>query len=183
VHRSILVVVVAVGACSGAPRHAAEPWQRAGTLYVYPEVIERYAPDDRGGYVVHPTPGADGAAREALIEALDPADPDDIVEDGVVMRLGAAERDQVAARADVGSVEILQPARRRGMLWDKTAPVAEVRIDLFAGADDAERDAVAAWLESRGGIVQWRGPAALRARAPQDAIEDVARLGPVRWVE
>jgi hypothetical protein len=42
---------------------------------------------------------------------------------------------------------------------------------------------VAGWLEQRGAVVVWRGPAALRARVPQDAIVDVARLGPVRWVE
>jgi hypothetical protein len=181
-----LLLLVALAGCSGTTRRV-DPWEivrfEAGSLYVYPEVIERYAPQDRGGYVVHPKPGADAEARAALIEALAPADPDDIVDDGVVMRLGEAERAEVAARGDVGAVEILQPERRRGMLWDHEAAVAEVRIDLFTGADDAERDAVAAWLEKRGAIVQWRGPAALRARVPQDAIPEVARLGPVRWVE
>jgi hypothetical protein len=181
-----LLLVLALAACSGTPKRA-DPWEvvraEGATLYVYPEVIERYAPDDRGGYVIHPPAGAGAEAREALIEALAPADPDDIVDDGVVMRLGAAERDAMAARPDVGAVVILQPDLRRGMLWDRDAATAEVRIDLFADADDAEREAVASWLEKRGAIIEWRGPAALRARVPQDAIRDVARLGPVRWVE
>jgi hypothetical protein len=170
-----IVLLAAIAACSGAPRPT--PWQVVAgdpVLYLYPEVIERYAPEDRGGYVVHPPQGADAAARAALIASLDPADPDDIVGDGIVVRLDAAARDRLGARA-----EILQPAARRGPRPDP----ADVRVDLFADAPDAERDAVARWLEARGATVRWRGPAALRARVPAAVIEEVARLGPVRWVE
>lgn len=189
-----LVVAVALGlapvvgtACGPQAPRPAGPWQEVdgggGRLYLYPDPIERYAPDDPGGYIVRPVAGASPEARAALIDALAPSDPDDILGDGVVMRLDAATRDAIAARPDVGAVELLQPRDRRGMLWDQEAAIAEVRIELFVGAPDAERDAVAAWLEARGGIVMWRGPAALRARVPQDAIVDAARLGPVRWVE
>lgn len=179
-----MVALVVVAACASKPARPAEPWQSvAPGLYLYPEVIERYAPDDRGGYLVRPPAGATAEQRDALIDALAPADRDDIIADGVVTRLDLAGRDQVAARADVGAVAILQPEDRRGQFWDRDAAVAEVRIDLFADASDAERDAVATWLESRNGMVMWRGPAALRARLPRDVIAEVARLGPVRWVE
>jgi hypothetical protein len=172
-----MCLIAVIAACSGAPRGAAEPWQVVAgepALYLYPEVIDRYAPDDAGGYVVYPAPGAGAADRAALIAALDPPDPDDIVGDGVVVRLDAAARGRLDAR-----VEILQPAARRAARIDP----GDVRIDLFAGASDAERDAVARWLEARGGEVTWRGPAALRARVPEAALPEVARLGPVRWVE
>ncbi|MCB9560672.1 MAG: hypothetical protein H6709_24670 [Kofleriaceae bacterium] len=184
-----LALALASGCGGATPPRPTEPWQRVlppgatHALYLYPEVIERYAPDDAGGYLVHAPAGADGAARAALIASLAPPDPDDVVRDGVVVRLDAAGRDALAGRADVGAVEVLQPADRLGFLWDQDAAVAEVRVDLFVGASDDERDAVAAWLEGRGAVVVWRGPAALRARVPQDAIRDLARLGPVRWVE
>jgi hypothetical protein len=170
-----IVLLAAVAACSGAPRPAA--WQVVAgepALYLYPERIEAYAPGDPGGYIVSPPAGATAADRAALIAALDPADPDDIVGDGVVVRLDAAAKDRLGAR-----VEILQPAARRAARHDP----ADVRIDLFAGTGDAERDAVARWLEARGATVSWRGPAALRAKVPEAVIEEVARLGPVRWVE
>ncbi len=188
--RGLVVLIALAVACacgSKPPPRPADPWElldaSGARLYYYPEVIERYAPDDAGGYIVRPRAGASAAERAALIEALAPADADDIIDDGVVMRLDAGARDAVAARAEVGGVELLQPARRRGFLWERDVASAEVRIDLFVGAPDAERDAVAAWLAKRGGVVIWRGAAALRARVPQDAIVDVARLGPVRWVE
>jgi hypothetical protein len=184
---ALLLVACGVACGSRPPPRPADPWEivdaGGARLYYYPETIERYAPDDAGGYVVRPPPGASAEQRAALIEALAPADPDDIVGDGVVMRLDAAARDAVASRTEVGAVDVLQPADRRGFLWDKDAAIAEVRIELFEGAPDAERDAVGKWLETRGAMVTWRGKAALRARVPQDAIVDVARLGPVRWVE
>ena len=173
-----ILVIAAVAACSGAPPRAT-PWQIAAPgLYLYPEVIEAYAPDDPGGYVVRPPAGATAAERAAMIATLDPVDPDDVVGDGVVMRLDAAARDRIAAQAGVGAVEILQPSARLG-----PAGGDEVRVDLFAGASDAERDLVAAWLEARGATVVWRGPAALRARGAEDLRAELARLGPVRWVE
>lgn len=176
-----ILLIAALAGCSGAPRRGADPWQvvaEAPAIYLYPEEIDRYAPDDRGGYVVQPPPGATAEARIALIESLDPPDPDDIVGDGVVVRLDAAARDRLDARSDIGAIEILQPAARRG-----PARGDEVRIDLFGDVADPERDAVARWLEQRGAVVVWRGPAALRARVPEEAIAEVARLGPVRWVE
>ena len=173
-----ILVIVAVAACAGAPPRPA-PWQLAAPgLYLYPEVIEAYAPDDPGGYVVRPPAGASAAERAALIATLDPLDPDDVVGDGVVMRLEPAERDRVAAQAGVGAVEILQPEARLGPAGD-----GEVRVDLFAGASDAERDLVASWLEARGATVVWRGPAALRAQGAAPLRAELARLGPVRWVE
>jgi hypothetical protein len=187
--RWFLVVVATAVACSRggggarAPGPAPVEVVASGPVYFYPEEIAAYPADDRGAYLVRPIAGATAAQRAALIDSLAPPDPDDIIEDGVVLRLSAEQRAQLAARDDVGAIEILQPARRRGLLWDKEAAVAEVRIDLFADAADDERDAVARWLEKRGAIVLWRGPAALRARVPQDAIAEAARLGPVRWVE
>ena len=172
-----LVLAIAVcAACAASPRPPG--WETvADGVYLYPETIERYAPGDRGGYVVHALTGADAAARAALIAAI-ATDPDDVVADGVVMRLDEAARARIAARRDVGAIEVLQPAARRGV------PAGdEVRIDLFADATDAERDAVAAWLEARGATVTWRGPAALRARAADEVRAATARLGPVRWVE
>jgi hypothetical protein len=135
---------------------------------LHPEVIERYADGERGAYVVTVRPGADLAAIAT--------DPDDVVEGGVVVWVDEAERARIAARADVVSVEILQPAHRRGARGGD-----EARIDVFGG--DAERDAVAAWIEARGGVVTWRGPGALRARVSGDVRAQAARLGPVRWVE
>lgn len=171
-----MLLIAAAAACSGAPGRSASWHAVAGEpgLYQYPETIDRYAPGDRGGYVVSPPAGATAAERAALIASLDPADPDDIVGDGVVVRLDAAARDRLGAR-----VEILQPAARRAARHDPD----DVRIDLFADASDAERDAVARWLEHRGATVTWRGPAALRAKVPEAVIDEVARLGPVRWVE
>lgn len=161
----ILLVASGCGGCGRAPAPAT-PWQPvADALYLYPETIDRYAPDDRGGYVVTP-PGAVAAA-----------DPDDVTGDGVAVRLGAAEVEALRARPGV-TVAILQPAARRGAIGDE-----DVRIDLFGDASDAERDAVAAWLEQRGATVTWRGPAALRAHVAPEVAAEAARLGPVRWVE
>jgi hypothetical protein len=156
------LLLLAFVACSGVSRTP------GGMLY--PEVIERYAEGERGGYVVRTRAGADLAAIAT--------DPDDVVEGGIVVWVGEAERARIAARADVESVEILQPAQRRGARAGE-----EARIDLFGGATVAERDAVAAWIEARGGTVTWRGPAALRARVSDEVRAEAARLGPVRWVE
>jgi len=170
-----IVVLAVVAACTSTPRGA---WERvAAGVYLYPETIDRYAPDDRGGYVVHPRAGASAADRAALVAAI-ATDPDDVIDDGVVVRLTEAERARIAARPDVGGVDVLQPAARRGVRAGDDA-----RIDLFGGASDAERDAVAAWLERRGATVTWRGPAALRALVSDEVRAAAARVGPVRWVE
>jgi hypothetical protein len=159
------LLLLAFVACSGVARTPRTPG-----LAPYPEVIERYAEGERGGYVVALRAGADVAAIAT--------DPDDVVEGGIVVWVGEAERARIAARADVESVEILQPAQRRGARAGD-----EARIDLFGGATDPERDAVASWIEARGGVVTWRGPAALRARVSDGVRAEAARLGPVRWVE
>jgi hypothetical protein len=162
--RWLLLVVVGLVACAGAG-----PARTPG-LAVYPDVIERYGEGERGGYVVRARAGADLAAIAT--------DPDDVVEGGIVVWVTEAERARIAARGDVESVEILQPAERRGR-----AAGEEARIDLFGGATDQDRDEVEAWIVARGGVVTWRGPAALRARVSDEVRAEAARLGPVRWVE
>lgn len=148
-------------------------------LYLYPEVIERYAPDDRGAYVVRVP---DGPERRGVLEAIGAGD-DITGDDGYVVRLGAAERDAVAARAGVAGVQILQPADRRSLLVDKATEIPEVRIDLFRDATSEEVASVGAWIVARGGRVLWTGRIALRARVPREAIAEGSRLSPVRWIE
>ncbi|MBE7449137.1 MAG: hypothetical protein HS111_09635 [Kofleriaceae bacterium] len=183
---ALLAAALAAAACrTPAPAAPPAPWQVvevAGAprpLYLYPEPIERYAPDDRGAYVVRVP---DGPERDAVVAAVGAGD-DLVGVDGFVIRLVAAGRDALAARAGVAEVAILQPAARRSRLVDGAAEVAEVRVDLFADAHADEVAAVAAWLEARGGRVLWRGRAALRARVPRAAIAEASRLSPVRWIE
>jgi hypothetical protein len=162
-----------------------EPWQRlevAGApvaLYLYPDPIERYAPGDRGAYVVRV---ADGPERRALLDELGTSD-DIAGSDGHVVRLDAAARDALTARSGVTGVQILQPADRRSLLIEGTAELPEARIDLFRDASAGEVAAVAAWISERGGRVLWTGRAALRARLPRAVLSEASRLSPVRWVE
>jgi hypothetical protein len=189
VHRVALASVVAVlVACHGTPPSTprpAEPWQRLElpgapvALFLYPDPIERYAPDDRGAYLVHVT---EGVERRAALEEL--GSSDDIAgADGFVLRLSEAERATALTRPGITGVQILQPADRRSLLVDRTTELPEARIDLFRDASPDEVAAVAAWIEARGGRVLWKGRLALRARLPREALAEAARLGPVRWVE
>lgn len=148
-------------------------------LYLYPDVIERYAPDDRGAYVVHVP---DGPERREVLEAIGAGD-DITGEDGFVVRLAMAEHEALAARAGVSGVDILQPADRRSLLVDRTTELPEVRIDLFRDASADEVTAVGAWIAARGGRVLWTGRIALRARMPREAVAEASRLSPVRWIE
>ncbi len=183
----VAVGLAAAAACGPPPRPRppADPWQKVSLaaapvdLYLYPDPIERYAPDDRGAYVVRVP---DGPERRAALEAVGASD-DITGEDGFVVRLDAASRDAVAARPGVTGVVILQPADRRSLLVDRTTELPEVRIDLFRDASVAEIAAVSAWVVARGGRVLWRGRAALRARMPREALAEAARLSPVRWIE
>jgi hypothetical protein len=182
------LIVITVLACRGAappPAAPAEPWQRleiAGApvaLFLYPDPIERYAPQDRGAYVVHI---ADGDGQRALLDEL--GTTDDIAgSDGHVVRLDTATRDALTRRPGVRDVQILQPADRRSLLVDKTTELPEARIDLFHDATPDEVAAVAAWIGARGGRVLWQGRTALRARIPREALSEASRLSPVRWVE
>lgn len=188
--RGLLIVtaVLACQACRGAapPSPApADPWQRlevAGApvaLFLYPDPIERYSPEDRGAYVVHV---GDGEGRRALLDEL--GTTDDIAgSDGHVVRLDAAARDALTRRPGVRAVQILQPADRRSLLVDRTTELPEARIDLFRDATPDEVAAVAAWIGKRGGRVLWQGRTALRARLPREALSEASRLSPVRWVE
>ncbi len=148
-------------------------------LYLYPEVIERYAPEDRGAYVVRVP---DGPERRGVLEAIGAGD-DVAGEDGYVVRLGAADEPAVATRPGVADMQILQPADRRSLLVDKATELPEVRIDLFRDASSDEVAAVGAWITARGGRVLWTGRIALRARVPREAIAEASRLSPVRWIE
>jgi hypothetical protein len=180
-------VAAAAGACGPAPRPKppAEPWEKLEVrdapvaLYLYPEVIVRYAPDDRGAYVVRVP---DGAERRGVLESLGGGD-DISGDDGYVVRLGAADQRALAARPGVAGVQILQPADRRSLLVDRTTELPEVRIDLFRDATSDEVAAVGAWIAARGGRVLWSGRIALRARMPREAIAEASRLSPVRWIE
>jgi len=180
----LLVVASCTGKSSVAPAPA-EPWERVELpgapvpLYLYPDPIVRYAPDDRGAYVVRVS---DGPERREVLETLGTGD-DISGTDGFVVRLAAAERDTVATRAGVADVQILQPADRRSLLVDQTTELPETRIDLFRDASVDEVTAVAVWIEARGGRVLWKGRYALRARVPPEALAEAARLSPVRWVE
>jgi hypothetical protein len=180
--------MLAATSCSGAParpKPPADPWERLevrdapAALFLYPDVIERYAPEDRGAYVVRVP---DGPERRDVLEAIGAGD-DIAGDDGYVVRLGAAERDAVAARAGVAGVQILQPADRRSLLVDKATELPEVRIDLFRDASAGEIASVGAWIVARGGRVLWTGRIALRARVPREAIAEASRLSPVRWIE
>ncbi len=148
-------------------------------LYLYPDALERYAPDDRGAYIVRVP---DGPERRGVLEAIGASD-DIAGEDGYVVRLTTAERDEVAAKRGVAGVEPLQPADRRSLLVDRTTELPEVRIDLFRDASPDEVAAVGAWIVARGGRVLWSGRIALRARMPREAIAEASRLSPVRWIE
>ncbi|HUQ04916.1 MAG TPA: hypothetical protein VM261_20580 [Kofleriaceae bacterium] len=178
---------VLAAACGSTtrPKPPADPWEKLEVrdapvaLYLYPEVIERYAPDDRGAYVVRVP---DGPERRGVLEAIGAGD-DITGEDGYVVRLGAADEPAVAARQGVAGVQILQPADRRSLLVDRTTELPEVRIDLFRDARSDEVAAVGAWIVARGGRVLWTGRIALRARMPREAIAEASRLSPVRWIE
>jgi hypothetical protein len=124
----------------------------------------------------------DGDERRGVLEAIGAGD-DIAGDDGYVVRLGAAERDAVAARSGVAGVQILQPTDRRSLLVDKTTELPEVRIDLFRDAKTEEVASVGAWIVARGGRVLWKGRIALRARVPREAIAEASRLSPVRWIE
>ncbi|HVK73866.1 MAG TPA: hypothetical protein VM734_11130 [Kofleriaceae bacterium] len=191
------VALVVIAACRTAPAPTpvpAAPWQQLAVpgapapLIAYPDPIERYAPADRGAYVVRIAGAsgepADDEARRALVASLGAGD-DILGEDGYIVRLSAAARDALATRPGVASVAILQPSDRRSMvlLADRSDELPEVRIDLFADATADEVAAVAAWVDWRGGRVLWRGRAALRARVPREAFEEASRLSPVRWIE
>lgn len=187
--RIAVVVVVAAVACGGKPRPApppADPWQvvavpgASASLHAYPDAIERYAPDDRGAYVVRL--GGTPDERRALAAAIEAGD-DVIGEDGYVVRLDAAAAAALAARAGVVAVTPLQPRDRLGLVVDRATELPEVRIELFADASAAEVDAVAAWIAWRGGRVLWRGRTALRARVPLEARTEASRLSVVRWIE
>ena len=180
--------MLAVAGCHGTAAVApapAEPWERVElpgapvALYLYPDPIVRYAPDDRGAYVVRVS---DGPERRGVLDALGTGD-DITGTDGFVVRLAAEEREGVATRAGVEDVQILQPADRRSLLVDKTTELPETRIDLFRDATVDEVTAVALWIDARGGRVLWKGRYALRARVPREALAEAARLSPVRWVE
>lgn len=184
---AVLGVLALLAACGSParPRPPSDPWEKLEirdaptALYLYPEVIERYAPDDRGAYVVRVP---EGPERRGLLETIGAGD-DITGEDGYVVRLGATERDAVAARRGVADVQILQPADRRSLLVDPTTELPEVRIDLFRDASTDEVAAVGAWVVARGGRVLWTGRIALRARVPREAIAEASRLSPVRWIE
>ncbi len=184
----LLVGVAALAACSGAPARppvAPDPWQQLAVrdapiaMFLYPDPIERYAPGDRGAYVVRVP---DLTERRAVLAAVGGGD-DLSGEDGFVVRLDAAARDAVAARPGVTAVAILQPADRRSLLIDRATELPETRIDLFLDATGDEVAAVAAWITSRGGRVLWQGRIALRARLPREAVAEASRLSPVRWIE
>jgi len=180
-------------ACHRGPTSpAARPdaWQRLTVpgapvpLYAYPETIERYAPDDRGAYVVRIAPGEDAAALARSLGATD----DILGEDGYVVRLDDGQRTTLAARPGVTAVAILQPAERRSLLLDRApaadpATLPEARIDLFADASPDEVAAVAAWVTWRGGEVTWQGRLAVQARLPREVFHEASRLSPVRWIE
>jgi hypothetical protein len=181
------VLVLALAACSSTthPKAPADPWEKLEVrdapvaLYLYPETIERYAPDDRGAYVVRVP---DGPERRGVLEAIGAGD-DISGEDGYVVRLAAADQRAIAARPGVAGVQILQPADRRSLLVDKATELPEVRVDLFRDATGDEVAAVGAWITARGGRVLWTGRIALRARVPREAIAEASRLSPVRWIE
>lgn len=140
-----------------------------------------YPADDRGAYVVHVAPGPAGARTRAALEA---AHGDDVLgDDGLVARLTAAERDELATHAEVLAVTPLAPIDRRAMVGSAATGAVEVRIDLFADARADEAAAVAAWIAWKGGTVHWQGPTALTATLPAVAIVAASRLSPVRWVE
>lgn len=180
-----LALVATCGPPAPRPRAPAEPWERLEVrdapipLYLYPDVIERYAPDDRGAYVVRVP---DGPERRGVLEAIGAGD-DIAGDDGYVVRLAAAERDEAAGRSGVAGVAPLQPADRRSLLVDRATELPEVRIDLFRDASPDEVAAIGAWIVARGGRVLWSGRIALRARVPREAIAEASRLSPVRWIE
>lgn len=185
------LLCVAGFACRGGDARrstapAPDPWQRvelphsAVTLYAYPDPIVRYAPDDRGGYVVH-LAGEAGARRALAIELR--AGDDVVGDDGYVLRLTEAEATALAARAGVTAVTPLAASARLGAMIDRSSELPEVRIELFADARADEVEAMAAWVAWRGGTVSWTGRTALRARLPLEVRADAARLSVVRWIE
>lgn len=181
-----LLLTLACGAAPTPPPAPPDPWTVVAVagapvpLFAYPEPILRYAPDDRGAYVVRLA--ADDAVRTALRAELGVTD-DIMGDDGYVVRLSAAAREALAARPGVLGIAILQPADRRSLLHDRATELPEARIDLFADATAAEVAAVGAWVTWRGGRVVWSGRTAVRVRMPREAIAEASRLSPVRWIE
>lgn len=183
-----IFLAATVAACPGGARHPAppEPWERvvvppgAVALYAYPDAITRYAPDDRGAYVVRVS--GDEVARRAVADELRAGD-DLAGDDGYVVRLDGAAAVALAARPGIASVAPLQPGDRLSAMIDRSSERPEVRIDLFADARPDEVEAVAAWIVWRGGTVSWRGRTALRARLPLEVREAAAHLSVVRWIE
>src|SRR4051794_7832997 len=111
VARVVVVALSLAAGCRPPPPTAPvavepDPWETvvvpgaSAPLYLYPAVIARYSPRDRGAYVVR-VRGTDVEARRALartlVRSLPGRDPDDVVdEDGFVVRLTGAERDALA---------------------------------------------------------------------------------------
>jgi hypothetical protein len=164
--------VLAVAAlCAGCPRAAPGPAAAAAAPEPYGIEVERGA-------------GGDAVRAELVARA-----GDDVVGDGGhVLRLTGGERARMAAAAGVIAVRPLTAEERRAPGLVERAAAADgaaldVRVDLFVDASAAEAEAVAGWIAASNGAVRWRGPRALTAAVPAAAIEGLARLSPVRWVE
>jgi hypothetical protein len=185
IRRSAAFMVALAAGSAGACGAPAGPWREVGAggarLYEYPDDATRFAPGDRGAYVVtarDDTPAGRRALRDALAREVGPAAAGDAGAGGLVVRLDPGARQRVAALAAVGAVTPLPPTARRGPIAS-----AAIRIDLFGDATPAEADAVAAWIGARGGTVTTRGATWLDADLGAAAAAEAARLGPVRWVE
>ena len=170
VRLGLLTMLLALG-CGSSRWHAVT----AGPppIYVYEAPIERYAPGDTGFWVV--TAREPSPAGRTRVGALLP-DPGDVTADGFVAWLDADGAAALRARPEIAAVVPLQPADRIGPL--PAANRVPVRIDV-----GAQRDAVLAWLAERGARATAVGARTIDADVAPALAREVARLGPVRWIE
>lgn len=103
---------------------------------------------------------------------------------GLVYRMTAAQRTQVAAMPFVVSVAVLEPADKVDASWlAAAADPVQVTIDLFEHIDPGRRQQIVRTLIAGGALIQSAHRATLQARVPKRLVADILQLPEVVWIE
>jgi hypothetical protein len=170
----------------------------AHRIHVYPPAsgedwkIARYADTDAGPYLVTFADGVTAEARAAIL-ALGTADRFPMLDaHSAVVRLTAAQRATVEAAAGVATVAMLPPAARvsdqlmtaaQATAGNARGAAARVQIDFFDDVDAATGDVLGEVLARVGAREVQVAPGGARALVPLSALDEVARISDVRWIE